>query len=281
MDRNMNTRYLFEDLKSGTIKRRLVFFLVVVLLILPLRAKENRLRHLYQGIETVRRAYLRWDADGFTNAVRYFKRAKTADPADYRAYYWQGVGYFYLTSFYLFGLPHHRDKKKARRVVDEAIDALKMAVKRKPDDSESHALLGTLMGIKIYLSPAHAFLYGPSVQRHLVKAHRLDSQNPRVYYLSGVSYYHSPKLLGGGADKALRYLKKAQTFYVKEYSRRARISSLKPRWGYSTCLAFLGKAYRKTGAPEKAKTALRRALVIAPSDPLAKRELSQMNGDTD
>ena len=159
--------------------------------------------------------------------------------------------------------------------MEKALDALDDALELQPGDAECLALSGTLTGIKIFLKPFQAPILGPRVMSSIKAALAVDSTNPRVQYLAGVSYYNTPALLGGGVDKGLPYLLKAEELYRREAAK----SSLPdiPRWGHSTCLGFIGKAYTKKKNYTSARRWYGRALDVNPSDKMAKKGLEQLD----
>lgn len=219
-------------------------------------------------------AYNVWDEDSFIVVNQQFSRIASTWPESGLPHYWQGVVQFHLVSYTLFGLPEHRDKKAARRYVENALNALDDALKLQPGDAESLALLGTLTGIKIFLSPLQAPVLGPRVMSSIKAALSVDSTSPRVYYLAGVSYYNTPVLMGGGVDKGLPFLLKAEKLYRREAAHPVRPES--PRWGRSTCLGFIAKAYAKKEDYDRAHRWYKSALAINPYDKMAKMGLREL-----
>jgi len=49
-----------------------------------------------------------------------------------------------------------------------------------------------------------------------------------------------------------------------------------PRWGHSTCLDFIGKAYIKLNNSKEAENYFKKALTINPKDTLAKSGLDEL-----
>ncbi|MBD3346123.1 MAG: hypothetical protein GF401_13785 [Chitinivibrionales bacterium] len=229
---------------------------------------------LKKGIALFDSAYNAWNDSLFLEAYAHFSKMQRSFPAQYFPRYWQGVVSFYLVSYTLFGLPEDRDQKAAALYVAQALDALNEALELKPGDAEALALLGTLKGIKIYLNPLLAPVLGPQVMNAIERALEAGPDNPRVYYLVGVSYYNTPSFLGGGAAKGLDYLLKAHELFAGEAKRPD--NPLSPDWGYSTCLAFIGKVYMSEKEYEKARIWFNNALVVNPQDKLAKRGIREL-----
>jgi tetratricopeptide (TPR) repeat protein len=235
---------------------------------------------LGKAINRFNSAYNIWQKDSFTVVNQQFSRIASIWPESSLPHYWQGVVQFHLVSHTLFGLPEHRDKKAAKKYVEKALKALHDALELQPDDAESLALLGTLTGIKIFLSPLQAPVLGPRVMSSIKEALAIDSTSPRVYYLAGVSYYNTPALMGGGVDKGLPYLLKAEKLYRREAAQPVRPES--PRWGRSTCLGFIAKTYAKKKEYTQARRWYRRALDVNPYDKMAEmglRDLEKRKND--
>ena len=220
-------------------------------------------------------AYTVWEESTFLAVDEAFKHLASLQPANHLPYYWQGVVQFHLVSYYLFGFPEHKDTDAAKQCTENALASLSAALTIQPGDGESLALLGTLTGIKIFLNPVQAPVLGPKVMSSIREALAADSTNPRVYYLAGVSYYNTPAILGGGADKALEYLLKAENLYTKEATLPP--APLLPRWGRSTCRGFIAKAYTKKNNYHAARTWYRKALDVNPSDEMARVGLQELD----
>ncbi|MFC1585475.1 tetratricopeptide repeat protein [Fibrobacterota bacterium] len=229
---------------------------------------------LVQGIQVFQSAYDKWDAELFRKADRIFMKSSEQFPSDALPLYWKGAVQFHLVNYYLFGLEELRDKKKAVISIDNALAALEQAVALDTAHAESYALLGTLYGIKIYQKWRFAPVLGPKVFKLINHGLDLEPENPRIQYLIGVSYLFTPKILGGGVSKGLTHLIKAEVFFDKEAKREA--APGEPRWGMSTNLGFIGKAYMKLKETEKAETYFKKALKVNPNDLLAKSGLKEV-----
>ncbi|MBD3241888.1 MAG: tetratricopeptide repeat protein [Chitinivibrionales bacterium] len=230
---------------------------------------------LRQGIALFDSAYVAWEDSLFREARAYFADMAQRYPESALPHYWQGVVNFHLVSYTLFGLPRDRDTDMARTYIDRGREALEEALERAPNDAESLALWGTLTGMKVYLSPIQAPVLGPSVMRAIQDALEADPDNPRVHYLVGVSYYFTPAVLGGGVDKGLAYMLEAEELFRRE--RQGPPDPLAPRWGYSTCLSFIGQAYEQKGRREKARAYYRKALRVNPGDKIARMALRRLS----
>jgi tetratricopeptide (TPR) repeat protein len=235
------------------------------------RADESSDRLTRAGIDAFTHAYQAWDADGFATAARYFQRAAERSPGDARIRYWQGTALFHRMLHYQNRQPPA--EKQAAHAMDQAITALQVAVEINPRDAESHALLGTLYGMKIQDGLLRAIRYGPRVQEHQKQALAHAGNNPRVRYLLGTGQFHTAKSTAG-VREALATLQQADKLFTAEAKRPA--GPLDPRWGASSCLTFIGRAHLKLGDRQAAIASFRKALAAHPNDHIAKRELAKL-----
>ena len=235
------------------------------------RADDTTDRLSRAGIDAFTRAYQAWDADGFAAAARYFKQAADRSPGDARLRYWRGAALFHRMLHFQNRQPPA--EKQAAAAMDEAIDVLETAVELAPRDAESHALLGTLYGMKIQGGLLRAIRYGPRVQEHQKQALAHGPGNPRVRYLLGTGQFHTAK---SPADlrEALATLQLAEKRFAIESKRPA--GPLEPRWGASSCITFIGRTQLKLGQREAAIASFRKALAAHPNDHIAKRELAKL-----
>ena len=209
---------------------------------------------------------------GFAKAAKLFEQACQQAPESGTNFYWQGVAEFHRLLCLLGTTQTQANRTEAAQAISATIGALTQAVKLNEGDAESHALLGTVNGMSIAMSPVRALWLGPRVMSHQKKALRYGPANPRVQYLLGMSHYHAAAF-GGGKKAALACLLKAEKLYATEAEQAG--GPLEPRWGRSSCLAFIGKTYDALGKPTEAERYFRRALELNPQDRLAREELEK------
>ncbi len=228
---------------------------------------------MVRGIDCFNSAYNHWDEKEFLSSLDLFKEASRAGQNDGLAEYWSGAVYFFLAQYNLFTYEKPTYKKQGIENVKKGIEALTRSIELAPDFSESYALRGVLRGILIKMKPSSVFTQGRKVGKDRDKALALDRFNPRVHYLTGVSFWHAPEILGG-RDKALKPLLEAEKLFEKE-KKKAK-GKLLPSWGQSTCLAFIGDMYLEQNKISNASEYYNKALEINPEDPLAKRGLKKL-----
>ena len=161
-----------------------------------------------------------------------------------------------------------------RAALDSAVSALTLAVKLDEQHAESHALLGTLYGMKINGSLLRAARFGPRVSRHGELALKYGASNPRVQYLLGMCQFHTSNK-PGKRRAALQTLLNAEKLFEAEKQTTAQ--PLEPRWGHDSCLTFIGRTYELLGQPTEAVDYYRKALVMHPVDHLANEGLKRLS----
>jgi hypothetical protein len=78
--------------------------------------------------------------------------------------------------------------------------------------------------------------YGVQAGDDLKKGIEMDPNNPRLYYLQGMSLFNTPTAYGGGKDKAKPMFEKALSLY-----KTAQVKPLYPNWGEKQTEEMLAK----------------------------------------
>jgi len=225
------------------------------------------------GIAEFTNAYQAWDGARFVKAENLFQQACTNATATVTNYYWLGAGEFH-GMLQLLGLPECKTNKlTAEAALDAAVDALTHAMKLDASHAESHALLGTLYGMKISENMLRAVWLGPRVQNEQELALAADAKNPRVQYLLGMSQFYTA-IRSASRREALTNLLAAEKLFTAEAKTPA--APLDPRWGHDSCLTFIGLSYEKLGQRTAAAEYFRKALVMHPQDGLAQAGLNRV-----
>lgn len=234
-------------------------------------ADESPARPAEAGVARFTAAYQAWDASGFAGAAGCFRAACSENPRSAVNFYWLGTAEFHRM-LHCRNRPRP-DTEEADAAMDKAIAALETAVTIDPHHAESHALLGTLYGMKIQGSLIRAIRYGPSVQEHRKQALRSGAANPRVRYLSGTGLFHTAKDAGGYRE-ALDELLAAEKRFIAEAG--VPPAPLAPRWGFASCRTFIGRTLLKLGDKARAAEYFRKALAQHPNDHIARAELEKL-----
>lgn len=226
------------------------------------------------GVAEFTAAYQAWDGPRFAAAADWFRRAATNAPANSTNFYWLGVAQFHRM-LQLQSLPPARSNAvAAAAAMDAALAALTTAVKLDPRDAESHALLGTLYGMKIDGNLIRGARFGPRVSEHRKQALEFGARNPRVQYLLGACQFHTARKPARQRETLATFLQAEELFVAEAATPPA--CPLEPRWGRSACLTFLGRTYEQLGEPAKSAEYFRRALALHPADHLAKEGLARV-----
>ncbi len=267
-------------MEKKSVRYKLFPVLCIVIFFLSLNTSaqeslsEDSKKLLLRGIDTFNNAYNNWDKNEFRKSLNLFREASMDRSGGGLAEYWAGTVFFFLSQHDLFSKEKSLDKKQGIKNAKNGIDILTKSIERAPDFSESYALRGVLRGILIKMKPTSVFTQGIKVGKDRDKALELDMTNPRVHYLTGVSFWYAPEILGG-RDKALEHLLEAEKLFEKED-----ISSkdnILPRWGRSTCLAFIGDVFLSENRNEKAYEYYKKALDVNLKDPVALRGLKSLD----
>lgn len=225
------------------------------------------------GIAEFTAAYQAWDGNRFAAAAELFRQASTNAPGSSTNFYWLGAAQFHRM-LQLRSLPASRTNTLAAdAAMDAALSALNSAVKLDGQNAESHALLGTLYGMKIDGNLFRAVRFGPKVEKHRSAAMKSGADNPRVRYLLGTCQFHLAEKPAAWRESLASFLA-AEKLFLSEKQRPA--GPLEPRWGYTSCLTFIGRTYELLGQPAEAAEYFRKALALHPADHLAREGLARV-----
>jgi tetratricopeptide (TPR) repeat protein len=225
------------------------------------------------GVKEFNAAYEKWDAAGFATAAGTFQRACAGAPGSSTNYYWLGAAEFHRM-LQLQSLPvTPTNTLAADAAMEAALAALETAVKLDERHAESHALLGTLYGMKINGNLVRGARFGPRVGKHQKKAMEFGAQDPRVRYLLGTCQFHTATKPSAQRE-ALATLLSAESLFAAEAQHAG--APLEPRWGRSSCLTFIGRTYERLGQRAEAADYFRKALAEHPADHVAKEGLARV-----
>ncbi len=225
------------------------------------------------GVAEFTAAYQAWDGNRFAAAAELLRQASTNAPASSTNFYWLGAAQFHRM-LQLRSLPASRTNTLAAdAAMDAALSALSSAVKLDGQHAESHALLGTLYGMKIDGNLFRAVRFGPRVEKHRSAATKAGSDNPRVRYLLGTCQFHLAEKPAAWREALASFLA-AEKLFLSEKQRPA--GPLEPRWGYASCLTFIGRTHELLGQTAEAGEYFRKALAQHPADHLAREGLARV-----
>jgi tetratricopeptide (TPR) repeat protein len=196
------------------------------------------------------------DLNRLTNAAAMVDRVLIATPNDPLLLYYRSLALYRSASMYT-GLKRNDE---AKRALDEADLLLEQATARVPS-ADALALRGSVIGLMIGLSgnPLSGMTLGPKASGLVDRALEVDPKNPRVWLIRGMSAMFTPKMFGGGTDKAERDLQKAIELFEAE-----RPVAPAPSWGRADAYVWLGQALQKDEKLDEARAAYQKALAIQP-----------------
>ena len=225
------------------------------------------------GIAEFTAAYEAWEGRRFSAASELFRQASTNTNVTCTNFYWLGTALFHRMLQLQYAPANPTNRLAADDALDAAVGALTVAVKLDERHAESHALLGTLYGMKINGSLLRAAWFGPRVAKHRGKAMESGAGNPRVLYLLGMCQFHTAK-------KPAAYRETLATLLAAEklFEAEAKVAGgpLEPRWGRSSCLAFVGRTYEMLDQPRETENYFRQALNLHPQDHVAQAGLKRV-----
>ena len=248
---------------------------LILTTLLSVRSDEQTNSFMVAGIAEFTAAYAAWDGDRFNAAAKQFRKACRHSPEDPACFYWLGATEFHrmLQQRNTPGSESGNGAADPDDAMTAAVDALRHAIALDPRHAESHALLGTIYGLKIDGNLFRALRFGPRVQKHRAQALQWGAKNPRVRYLLGVCQFHTAKK-PSELREALASLQLAEQLFEAEAQHAP--GPLEPRWGHGNCLTFLGRTHEKLGEHTAAAEYFRKALLRHPADHLAAEGLARV-----
>ncbi|MGD9874081.1 MAG: tetratricopeptide repeat protein [Kiritimatiellia bacterium] len=232
--------------------------LAAVLCALPAYARAPA--QLLQGMSLLEAGLNRWDQSGLEQALEHFDRTVQKNPMQYEAWYMKGLAEFHLMLLHeSLGIATNRELTAKLR--DAAEHSMDRVLSLKKDFGEACALKAVLLGMAIAEHPLTAVWRGPRLQKLQKKAFALDPENPRIWYLMGMSRHFAPRPFGS-EEKAKEYLLHSAELF--EHDQPGRRTFNYPAWGHAHCLMFLGEICREQGNKKEAARYYRKALAVNP-----------------
>lgn len=151
----------------------------------------------------------------------------------------------------------NQDEDLAEDLLDKAEILIKKILDQNKKSPEANALLSSVYGMKIGLSPMKGMFLGSKSSNAAKKGIELAPDNAFTNYVMGSYLFYTPSMFGGDAEGSLTYFEKARGIYEKE----GQIQS----WEYMNLMALLGQAYHNQKEYVKAKAIYTTALEIAPN----------------
>lgn len=160
--------------------------------------------------------------EDFTRIANTFERIGDAEKTQWLPYYYAGLAL--STSGWM---PAVTDKDANAEKINKFCDKAESLASSNEDKSEIEAIRNMSATQQMMVDPQTRYMsYGKSAGDALDKGLQLNENNPRLYYLRGMSLFGTPVQFGGGKDKAKPVFEKAITLYKAEKAR-----PLYPHWG--------------------------------------------------
>ncbi len=168
----------------------------------------------------IEKMYQSTTAQELTNLANQFQRIANVEKDKWEPVYY--TAYCHVRVIFFAKL----SSKETHKQLDQAqkqIDALFQMAKKEP---EVYILQALVYQLRI-TDPTKGYKYSKLSNEALTKAEKLDADNPRIYYLRGSNTFHTPKMFGGGKEKAKPLLQKAADIFETQKA----VNRLAPTWG--------------------------------------------------
>ena len=149
------------------------------------------------------------------------------------------------------------DYKTAKLILPKAKENIEELLDYNEDWADVRGLRAGIYGFKIILYPNQVILKGPKGKLYLNKATSLKEITPSVLIEMANYKYHTPALLGGDIDDAIRYYKYAiRLFELTNQSSN--------NWQYVNAMVWLAISLDRKGESTEAKKVLQKLLKQEP-----------------
>lgn len=239
-----------------------LFAVVLSLTASPARAVEPG--RLVAAKHELHQAAFGKSVDGLVAARAGFERMLAEEPQSTVVLYWLALADHRLVPRLM-----NDDKALAKRYSGDGIARLDQILKAEPKNVEALALKAAMLGMSIALNPMSAMTAGPESNELFEKAIALAPNNPRIYLMDGIGILNRPKFVGGGADKALPQLRKAQELFAAAPA----ADSTAIDWGRGEAYLWAGRAATMLDDPAGAAAAYKKCLEFEPGNDWVRYDL--------
>ena len=160
--------------------------------------------------------------EDYTKMANTFERIGDAEKTQWLPYYYAGLA---LSS--AGWIETFKDKDANAERINKFCDKAESIATADADKAEILSVRNMAATQQMLVDPSTRFMsYGIAANQALEKALKLDPNNPRLYYLKGMSLFGTPVNYGGGKDKAKPVFEKAVQLYKEQKPK-----PLYPHWG--------------------------------------------------
>ncbi|MCG8699619.1 MAG: hypothetical protein MI922_16310 [Bacteroidales bacterium] len=212
-------------------KTKLVYVLMLATIIITTAHAENTyvsvMKKNLSMLDTISR---QMDVNGFVSLANKFDLIAKKEQSEWLPMYY--AAYCYCIANY--GL---NSKKQKDSFVDKAEQYIDQAAERAGEENDEIVLLKAyIIQARSNVDPkSRARKYSGQVENLLKKVEKLNGENPRIYFMRGENLYYTPKMFGGGKDKAKPVLEMA----IEKYSTFVLKDELYPSWGKERTMTLL------------------------------------------
>lgn len=195
--------------------KKMIFFLMSVTSITAMAQSDKYEAAMKKGLAAMDSAKTVMD---WQNAAALFERIADAEKTQWLPYYYAGLAYSTI-GWMDQSIDKDANAEKIKALCDKA-----EAIEK---NSEIYSLRNMAATQQMVVDPQSRWMtYGQEAATALQKGMELDPNNPRLYYLQGMSVLNTPEQFGGGKAKAKPILEKAVELYKAEQPK-----PLYPNWG--------------------------------------------------
>lgn len=163
--------------------------------------------------------------DAPSNLAAAFERIAQAEKVEWLPYY-------YASYANIIACLSLKSADEMEKLIEHTQELIHAALKLNPDSSELMVLQGFLYVAALKADPmGRGAEYSIKANEAFDKAIALNQQNPRAYYLKGITVLNTPDFFGGGKKPARPILEKG----VSTYNSFVPASEIHPSWGKEDC----------------------------------------------
>lgn len=151
----------------------------------------------------------------------------------------------------------NQNEDLAEEMLEKAEVLVEAILKEDKKSPEGNALLSSVYGMKIGLSPIKGMYLGSKSSKAAEKGVELAPDNGFTNFVIGNNLFYTPAMWGGDVEKGIEHLEKAKGIYEAAEQTKS--------WEYMSVLATLGQAYHSNEQYDAAKATYATALAIAPN----------------
>ena len=210
------------------------------------------------GRADLRAGMNRGDLDRMMAARAAFERATASAHRAAWAHYYAALADYRIAN-HLLGQGEALEDRASSHL-KSAVKNLKQVIKLDADAAEAYALLNSVYGRQISLSPLKGMLLGPRSKGALGKAERIAPDNPRVVLAAALADFNTPRMFGGNKERAMEGFRRAAALFAGQMP----ADPLQPVWGHDEVYAWIGLAHLDRDERGQARAAFEKALEIEP-----------------